>query len=324
VFLHSRPMSVGPTVLIVRFSALGDVILTTPVIRAIRTAHPEATVTFVTKGPYRELLEAQSTIDRVVALEGGESARSLVRRIGASFDYALDLQGSLRSRAVRFLIKADWTLSSKPRLDRLRSIWLGQDVESQHMVNRHLEAAREIVGSTPATRPILETPPEGPPAPRGLDTRIALAPGASHRSKRWDRSSWFDLAKSLNEAGWSPIMVGLEADQRNFIGIQADSAWHLSLTETVELLANCRGVIALDSGLMHAAGAVGTPVVAMFGPTSPDLGFAPMGSGHQVVVPKISCHPCSGFGGSDCPAGHHRCLTGIMPATVQAALEQVV
>lgn len=317
-------MSVGPTVLIVRFSALGDVILTTPVVRAVQSALPDANITFVTKEPYRELLGHQSTINRVVALQPGETVRHLAQRIGPGFDHAFDLQNSLRSRALRRHVTATWRSGSKPRLDRFRSIWLGQAASTTHMIDRHLATAAEIVGTGADNRPVLDYPDLGEGSLDLAPGRIvALAPGAAHRSKRWSTRHWFELAETISRSGWTPVMIGLRSDADDFDGIAAATAWHLSLSETVALLARCEAAVAHDSGLMHAAGAVGTPVVSIFGPTSSELGFRPMGGAHAIVEQTMPCHPCSSFGGHDCPAGHHRCMDAITPGEVHTALEQI-
>jgi heptosyltransferase-2 len=86
------------------------------------------------------------------------------------------------------------------------------------------------------------------------------------------------------------------------------------------LLSRCLAAVTCDSGLMHLAAARGTCVVAIFGSTVPELGFGPAGEGHVVVCRHEPCQPCTLHGRASCPRGHFRCLTGIAPEAVQAAL----
>jgi len=105
------------------------------------------------------------------------------------------------------------------------------------------------------------------------------------------------------------------------IAAGANAAWR---TETIEraaaLLGACTLAVTHDSGLMHLAAAMGRSVVAIFGSTSPVLGFAPSGEGHAVLCRELSCQPCTVHGRETCPRGHFRCMREITPAMV---MEQV-
>jgi ADP-heptose:LPS heptosyltransferase len=106
--------------------------------------------------------------------------------------------------------------------------------------------------------------------------------------------------------------------------VAASAAGEFSLQETGALLARSRILISGDTGVMHMATGVGTPVVALFGPTVRQFGFFPYSASAVVLERPLACRPCSAMGSSRCPMGHHRCLTDIAPGDVAAAVVRLV
>jgi heptosyltransferase-2 len=95
----------------------------------------------------------------------------------------------------------------------------------------------------------------------------------------------------------------------------------MGLGPTAALLADAAVAVAGDTGLMHLATAVATPVVALFGPTDPALGYAPYHARAVVLARDLPCRPCSVYGGAHCPLGHHECMIGITPDEVARAVQ---
>jgi lipopolysaccharide heptosyltransferase II len=164
---------------------------------------------------------------------------------------------------------------------------------------------------------------------RGLDGRplAVLAPGAAHFTKRWPEERWIALAQRLGERGYGVVAVG-GADDRAAGDALAphavNAAGAMTLQETGALLARARVAITGDTGVMHMATGVGTPVVALFGPTVEQFGFFPYTTKAAVLQRGLDCRPCSPMGGARCPMGHHRCLTDIEPADALAAVDRLV
>jgi len=314
-----------PSILVVRFGALGDVVLATPLLRAIHAAYPAARVTVVTKAAWAPLLTGHPCVAHVEALAPGEFLRVLAARLRATaWDYRLDLHGSLRSRALRQLVGGTWQGWRKPRVRRALRVWAG--VRAGRAVppvaEQYFAAARVLgIGLDAGPPEIHPTPTDEARADElALPSRfVALAPGAAHATKRWPLTHWDQLAAVLAHRGIPTVAVG-GPDDPCPAAARMD-ARGIGLGPTAAVLRRAALAVANDSGLMHLATAVGTSVVALFGPTVPDLGYGPHRSDAVVLARALPCRPCSVYGGAHCPLRHHRCMIDLMPETVAATVE---
>jgi heptosyltransferase-2 len=313
-------------ILLVRFGALGDVILATPLVRALRAAHPDAALVFVTRSRYMPVLVHNPHLTEVVTLEAGGSLRRLAARLrGTSWAHRLDLHGSLRSRALRALVGRAWRSCPRQRFRRGLLCRWGIDTfrTPVHAAERYFSAARtldvvpdgapaEVFTSAADEARAAALAPHGPYA--------VLAPGAAHATKRWPGAHWSTLAGRLMTAGLQVVASGT-ADERALLAAPGVvDAFGLPLGPTAALLRRARVVVANDSGLMHLATAVGAPVVALFGPTARQLGYSPYQARATVLERALRCRPCSPYGGAYCPRGDHRCMIDIVPEQVAAAI----
>jgi heptosyltransferase-2 len=325
----------SPRILLVRFGSLGDVLLTTPLIRVLRTRHPAATISALTKQVWAPLLSANPHLDEVIAVAPGQSLVPLARALrSARFTHLLDLHGSVRTRVLRLLVPGGWSGYDARRRARLVLIRTQRDVYPDRLpvAERYFEAAHEL-DVTPDehsvdlfTSPAAEARAEAWLARAGLDVDrplVALAPGAAHATKRWPAPHWRRLAADLTSRGFSVAVIGgpgdrgIAADVVSTAGSQAASAaGELDLQASGALLRRARVAVTGDTGPMHLATGVGTPVVALFGPTVEHFGFFPYRARAVVLERQLPCRPCSTKGGPRCPLGHHRCLEDIVPAEV--------
>jgi heptosyltransferase-2 len=303
-------------ILIVRFGSLGDVVLTTPLVRAIRAAHPAADIVFATKRAWAPVLHGNPHLRDVVTLEPGESLAGLARRLRGRFDHRLDLHGNLRSYALRALLGGRWTSYRKRRTARRLLIATRWNVYGPTIpvAARYHEAARRL-GVTPDGRgaEVFPSPDDllraSGIAPPGA---VVLAPGASRWTKRWPADHWRALAAALHASGFGVVGVGTGDERAILHGTPAIDAFGHPLGVIAALLRRARTVVANDSGLMHLATAVGTPVVVLAGPTVESFG--------SVLQKPLACRPCSPYGSATCPAGHHRCMTDILVDDVARAV----
>ncbi len=327
-------------VLLVRFSSIGDILLTTPLVRALARRHPDAKLVFVTKRAMTPLVADHPALAAVVALEPDEPIRHLARRLRAlAPTHGLDLHGNPRSAALRLLVRCRWSGYRKRKLARSTLISVKVDLYGRGVPvpERYFEAARGLD----------VRPDDGPPefflgqgareragawlAEKGLaDASVAaLAPGAAHATKRWPLAHWIALAQRLSAAGHRPIVLGGPDDRGIALQLAAQggvesAVGEFSLQETGALLARARVLVSGDTGIMHMATGVGTPVVALFGPTVQQFGFFPYHATSVVLQRELGCRPCSSTGTPACPLGHHRCLADLAPAEVAAAALRLV
>ncbi len=338
---HSAPGD-APRILLVRFSSIGDILLTTPLIRALRARHPGARIDALTKARFAPLLADNPHLDAVLTPAEGESLASLAARLRpARYTHRLDLHGSLRSRQLRLLLPGHWRGYRKHRLARGFLVLTHRNhypAGTPPVPERYFEAAAGL-----DVRPD-GGPPEFGLAPAALAEAaaylgsaglragrrlVALAPGAAHATKRWPVEHWQALAASLAARGHSLVIVGGPEDVPMADEVAAAApgavvaAGRFGLQGTGALLARSTALVSGDTGVMHMATGVGTPVVALFGPTVEAFGFFPYRASATVLQRDLPCRPCSRMGGPVCPLGHHDCLRGILPEAVQAALAAV-
>ena len=318
-------MPARPRVLIIRFGALGDVVLATPLLRVLRRSFPDAHVTMVTRRTYAEIMETHPGVSRVVCLEPDQPLSRLAARLAAEqFDVGLDLQRSLRSRFLRARVPAAiWGLTDKARLARLQLVWTGRTARRPaRATNRYFAAARTLGVEPDGGRPeVFPTDDDRRQAAELTPAGAAvLAPGARWASKRWPPDRWRDLAGRLLDRGVAVVALGDAAERDLLDGPGIIPAYGLGLRVSAAILARARIAVVQDSGLLHLAAAVGTPALALLGPTVAELGFMPEGAQVQVIERPLPCRPCSPMGSSHCPLGHHKCMIGIDPAAVAAAV----
>jgi heptosyltransferase II len=333
-----RDTPASPNVLAVRFSSIGDVLLTTPLFRAIRQRHPAARITVLTKEAYAPLLSHNPHIERVIGVASGRPLTSVAAELRAGgYTYRLDLHDSLRTRLLRTLVPGRWRTYPKHRMARTLLIYTKRNLyrDRRPVAERYFSAARDL-GVVPDGKPpefVLGVAAErevgdwlGSVGVTQSGPLIAVAPGAAHATKRWPLEHWRALIGRLIARGLDVAIVG-GADDKSIgaelsqtgDGRAVSAAGALGLQATGALLRRSVALVSGDTGVMHMASGVGTPVVALFGPTVEAFGFFPYTSRANVVELALSCRPCSSKGSPRCPLGHHRCMIDIAPEMVYDA-----
>jgi heptosyltransferase-2 len=344
-FLYILPVtqSLDPDVLAVRFSAIGDILLITPLLRAIRARYPGARIAVLTKERYVPLLSHNPYLSEVLGIGPGEGIRAIAERVrGVRYTHLLDLHGNLRSHALRRLAPGPWHSYARRWVERALLITVKRDIYGGELpvAERYFEAAEDLD----------VVPDGGPPdffigeeadelvarllAGLGLGRDrpiVAMAPGAAHATKRWPVEHWAELARRITPTGADVVLLGgpddadLAGRVAALAGVGVASlAGPLGLQETGAVIRRAEVLISGDTGVMHMATGVGTPVVALFGPTVRQFGFFPYRSGGGVVELDLACRPCSAHGTARCPLGHHRCMKQMVPDLVFATMARAL
>jgi heptosyltransferase-2 len=321
--------------LVIQTAFLGDVVLTTPLLSALAERHGPVDV--VTTPAAGSLLETHPAVRSVIRYDkhgtdrgwrGMRKVASELRTRGYATVYLP--HRSVRSAVLALLSGArervgftdsPAAISYTRRVPRLRT---------GHEVERLLALAGSGVAPRPVTLGL--TASDHAEAETWLANHrvgpkfVALAPGSIWGTKRWPY--YADLAAGLDQ----PCVVVGGADDSSLAdaivsaapGRAVSAVGAFSLRASAALIQRAAVLVTNDSAPLHLATAVGTPVVALFGPTVPEFGFGPRGRGDVALgVEGLTCRPCSRHGPDTCPLGHHRCMRELAITTVTAALAAV-
>ena len=320
--------------LVIQTAFLGDVVLTTPLLSALAAQHGRVDV--VTTPLAAPLLETHPAVAHVIPFDkrgadrGWAGARRLAQRLRAGrYERAYLPHRSLRTAALAWLARI-------PSRIGFSGAWSFLYTEARpkprtgHETDRLLALADEAPAAYP---PHLRPTAEDEQAAAALVVEgdfVALAPGSIWGSKRWPY--YEDLAVAL--AGRAVVVVvggpddaalgaGIVAAVGRSGGRAINACGILTLRQSAALLGRAAVLVTNDSAPLHLATAMGTPIVALFGPTVTAFGFGPIRAGDVALDVDLQCRPCSSHGPPHCPLGHHRCMRDLTVEAVIAAIEDV-
>ena len=333
----SSPFTLHPSpVLVIQTAFLGDVVLTTPLLAALAARHGPVDV--LTTPAAAPLLATHPAVRQVISFDkhgrdrgwiGGIRVAGQLRREGYARAYLP--HRSWRSGALALVARIPERIGFA---DGARFFYTETRPRpaSGHEVERLLAlAGGSDAGSAPPVDLVL-TEADRAAADRWLTEHgvtpgfIAVAPGSIWGTKRWP---YYDALVAALDG--SVVVVG-GPDDRGLAdeiaqaapGRVHNSAGELPLRVSAAIIQRSRLLVTNDSAPLHLATAVGTPIVAIFGPTVPAFGFGPRGPRDLVVEhPNLSCRPCSRHGPMRCPLGHHRCMRELTLETVLATIKAI-
>ncbi|HEY0668446.1 MAG TPA: glycosyltransferase family 9 protein [Sphingobacteriaceae bacterium] len=305
-------------ILIIRFSSIGDIIYTTPVIRCIKQQVSGVEVHYLTRDKFSFLVDNNPYIDRLILLkpELSETIKDLKKE---NYDYIIDLHNSLRSTIVKLRLGVKSFTYKKERLKKWLAIRYKINlVKPVHLVDRYLETVKGlgvINDQKPVDYFIKQDYDITKLIPISHQTKyIAFIIGATHNTKRMPNEKIIELCEKLN----LPIVLlgGSDVEKNALIIEQSgnptiyNACGKLSFDESVFLVKNAYKVMGFDTGLTHVAEAFNKPIVSIWGSTIPELlGVQPYQVDEVMVAGvNLSCRPCSKFGLNKCPLGHFKCM----------------
>jgi len=310
-------------VLIIRLSSLGDVLLTTPLIRSLKSKYPDINVDFVVKRQYSMVLKGNPYLRRIFFPDEEIDV--------TQYDVIVDLQNNLRSCKIR--------LKFEKRVVKFKKYSLDKYLLVNFKVNRFRELpAIPVRYAETVEKGLLDESGLDLLIPDSVKSRltedkqtIGICPGSRHFTKRYPAEKFIEVGNKLASEGFRVVVIGGE-DEKNICAEISDSingAINLSTENDLHQIAadmkRCDGIICNDSGLMHVACAVKVPVVVIFGSSVREFGFTPYGNKHKVVEREnLSCRPCSHIGKEKCPEKHFRCMLEISSEEVIKCIKSII
>ena len=332
-------------ILIVQCSFLGDMILSTPVIRAICEQHPNALLTLMTTPLAAPLMKSDPDLSEVMVFDkrGREKGISGILKKAAQlkqkkFDQVYSLHRSYRTALVLFLagiparigfLEASLSFLYSRRIKRLD--------KGHHAVLRNLSLIKDFSANQAAAPEMkLFTPDSAGMSPAVLaetaksQPYAVLAPGSAWETKKWNWQGFARLSVLLDEMDIRVFLIG-GPDETGTCGKIADKgsagdfSGKLSLAETLFLMNQACLVVTNDSMAMHMASATKRPTVAVFCSTIPSFGFGPWQNPLSIIVEPqgLDCRPCGDHGHRICPNGTNACMQ-MDPETIMAACKQLL
>lgn len=329
-------------VLIIRFSSIGDIVLTTPVIRALKQ-QLGAEVHFLTKANFETVLAANPYIDQLITIK--KDVKEVLSYLEeASYDVVIDLHKNLRSLQVKRALKAkvyafdkiNWQkwLVVNFKINRLPDI---------HIVDRYLDTGLPLglkndgegldYFIAPEDEVDLNDFFEDYPLNEAGNTPkyVAFVIGAAHATKRLPPTRIIEICKKIT---WPVVLLGGpdEHDVGQYIAVESgehviNSCGKLRLNQSASMVRQAHKVITHDTGLMHIAAAFRKDIISVWGNTIPEFGmypYLPEGEGSSTIfeVKGLSCRPCSKIGYEQCPKRHFKCMNQIAAEAVAEAAQK--
>ena len=306
--------------LIVRFSSIGDIVLTTPVIRCLKQQLDQVEIHYLTKQKFRTILSENPYIDQLHTIE--KSTSEIISQLKSlDFDYIIDLHNNIRTRTL------SWKIGVKtyrfPKLNIQKWIYVRFKINllpNIHIVERYFEAVKSLsikndflpcdyyIGRKDIIDVIqvLKIQP---------NSYVAFAIGAQFATKRLPN---YKIREICEKIALPIILLGGSEDEQNGKEIQSglshvtNACGKFSLGQSASIVQQAKTIITHDTGLMHIASAFEKHIVSIWGNTTPSIGMYPYMprkkdfSIHEV--PNLSCRPCSKIGFNTCPKKHFKCM----------------
>ena len=308
-------------ILIIRFSSIGDIVLTSPVVRCLRKQEGDVTIHYLTKEAFASIPESNPNIDKVYTIRKHVS-EVLSDLRAEKYDYIVDLHKNLRSFQVILGLMRPHGSFEKLNFKKWLLVRFKTDrMPREHIVDRYLKAA-ESIGLVNDHEGLDFFIPEGQevdagklPVPFNRDF-IGFVIGGKHNTKILPLDKIIEICLALK----MPVILlgGKEDTQRGELiasipGLEVYNACgKYNLMQSASLVRQALAIITHDTGLMHIAAAFRKPIVSVWGNTVPELGMYPYLPDQipQLVaeVKGLDCRPCSKIGFGQCPKGHFNCM----------------
>jgi lipopolysaccharide heptosyltransferase II len=338
-------------ILLIRMSSMGDVILTSPLVRQLRRSFPDAQIDYLIRTEYADLVKFNPHLTHTLQYDvqtrkkGLRELREYLKKQG--YDAVFDLHRNFRSFYLRrFSSKSLFLKVNKNRIIRFLLIKFNINLYKKiydnplSIAEKYLKTASKLMEVRNDLKLDLYLPQKiadkGKQLWRKLEFEnfgLIIAPGSRHFTKRWPTELYSELIMKIHQTyGWRTLLVGSPEESSLAEDIQKKTgngacevaAGYFSLLQTAALIKACPLFISNDSGLMHVAAAFEKPQIAIFGSTTQELGFFPVNPRAVVVENQnLKCRPCTHIGRESCPKKHFKCMVEITPQRVLKTINEM-
>lgn len=309
-------------ILVIRFSSIGDIVLTTPVVRCLKK-QIQAEVHYLTKHSYQSILQPNPYIDKIYSIKEKVS-EVLADLKSEQYDYVIDLHSNIRSQQVKTGLRKPSQTFNKINLAKWLIVNLKIDrLPDVHIVDRYLKTTQSlnIENDGAGLDYFIPKKDEVDLSDLGITTSFtAFAIGAAHATKRLPTSKIIEICKQVDRpivllGGPTEKPVGEEIAQAAGENV-VNTCGMMNLHQSASIVRQATKVITHDTGMMHIAAAFQKEIISVWGNTIPQFGMYPYfgkGSGvnHTIEVSGLSCRPCSKIGYAKCPKKHFNCMNQI-------------
>lgn len=304
-------------ILIVRFSSIGDVVLTTPVIRCLKKQLPDSEVHFVTKKAFQDTLINNPYIDRLFTF-GKDVSEIFDQLKSQDYDLIIDLHKNLRSLRLKQALKVKSYSFNKLNLQKFAAVnfKMLNVLPPQHIVERYLETVSSL-GVVNDGQGLDYFISEGDKVDLGVTNYTALVVGGSYYTKKIPLQKLEEICRNIS--GKIVLLGGKEdqviADQlQKLFPSVINTCGKYSINQSASVIQNAAAVITSDTGLMHIAAAFNKKIISIWGNTIPQFGMGPYlpNPENQILeIKDLKCRPCSKLGFKKCPKQHFKCMMDI-------------
>ena len=311
-----------PKILIIRFSSIGDIVLTSPVVRILKEQVENAEIHFLTKEGFKSLVALNPNIDKVHTLKN--SLSEVISQLKQEkFDYIIDLHNNLRSKSIIFQLKTKSKSFNKLNIEKWILVNLkANKLPDLHIVDRYLAAAQaffEVKNDQKGLDFFFDE--ESKKFPKDFEylkneKYVAIAIGGQHATKKMNLKNLIKLCQKIES---KIVVVGGKEDQQEghelAVKVGKDKLINLcgvlSLQQSALVVEKASLLVTHDTGMMHIAAALKKNIVSIWGNTVPEFGMYPYLAGEKSKIFQVNdlrCRPCSKIGFDKCPKKHFYCM----------------
>ncbi len=338
--LRNLPPKDVRSILVIRFSSIGDIVLTTPILRALKSRYPDDQIHILTNSQYASILEANPYVDQIVTLdERFADTLDFLRKLDV--DIIVDLHKNIRSRRVHSGLRhAQYYTYSKLNIRKWLLVNLKiQTLPLKSIVTRYFEGLSKLDLYDDQLGLDYHIPQgAGIDAPHDLPMShqvgyVACVVGGTYYTKKMPVERWLDLCQQID---YPMIIVGCQEDREVGLFLEKNvsnkkvynACGKFDLHESADIISRAISVIAHDTGMMHIAAAFQKPIITLWGNTVERFGMFP----YMPLAPqkyssaevKISCRPCSKLGHQKCPKKHFNCMQNQNTANILKDLKKSI